>query len=227
MRAAPLIVAILFAASLEGAVQMTVAKDGSKLICNVPSGNSSAGSESKWLARQRNRHSPYDAMIDRASAAYGVDPVLVRAVIQVESDFNPNCVSRTGARGLMQLMPETAERYGVRHVHDPEENIRGGVRFLADLLEMFSSDLPRVLAAYNAGEHAVMRYSGIPPYAETIAYVKRALTVYHGTPYGEATAFAGRRSRRNALGGGFRARVIDPLATALVPNMKYLGASGR
>src|ERR1044071_1860745 len=110
----------------------------------------------RWWAKQRNRSSPYDAIIDRHALAYGVDPVLVRAVIQVESDFNPQCVSNKGARGLMQLMPETAKRYGIRNIFDPEENIRGGVRELAELLQMFHDDLPRALAAYNAGQGAVL-----------------------------------------------------------------------
>ena len=146
----------------------------------------------------------------------------MRAVIQVESDFNPRCVSKKGARGLMQLMPGTAKRYGVKDVHDPADNIRGGVRYLADLLRMFGDDLPRVLAAYNAGENAVLRYGGIPPYDETQTYVKRAMTVYNGRPYGSiAVSFAGMRHRGPKLGGGF-APSVDPLAV-ITPGMKYLG----
>ena len=83
----------------------------------------------------------------------------------------------------MQLIPETAQRYGVKNVFDPEENIRGGVHYLSDLLDMFGHDLERALAAYNAGEGAVTRYGGIPPYQETSTYVNRALTVYYGRPY--------------------------------------------
>jgi soluble lytic murein transglycosylase-like protein len=203
-------------------VQLTVRSDGKKVISNIGTTTSGRGSDLKWLARQRNRRSRYDAAIERVSDQYNVDPVLVRAVIQVESDFNPNCLSRKGARGLMQLMPETAARYGVRQILDPEENIRGGVAYLSDLLEMFSYDLPRALAAYNAGEGAVTKHGGIPPYNETMTYVKRALTVYYGRPYGGgAVSFAGRRDA-GVLRGGFKA--ANPLASAIIPGFRYLGS---
>ena len=203
-------------------VQVIVGADGRKTISNFGVSSAHSG-DLKWLAKQRNRRSPYDAMIDRHAVAYGVDPVVVRAVIQVESDFDPRCVSNKGARGLMQLMPETARRYGVRSIFDPEENIRGGVRYLGDLLGMFHNDLPRALAAYNAGEGAVLKYAGIPPYSETMMYVKRALTVYYGQPYGQATSFAGNRNAK--LKGGFMAKVVDPLAAAVLPGMRYLGTN--
>jgi soluble lytic murein transglycosylase-like protein len=217
---------LLAVSAAHAEVRLTVAKDGSKVISNVTSADSGRGSDLSWLAKQRNRSSVYDAIIERYSARYGVDAVLVRAVIQVESNFNPLCVSNKGARGLMQLMPETARRYGVKRLHDPDENIRGGVQYLADLLNMFSNDLPRSLAAYNSGEGAVQRHGGIPPYSETMTYVKRALTVYYGVPYGQATSFAGRRGRKS-LGGGFGAQVIQPIASAVMPNMRYLGTIGR
>src|SRR5258708_19138110 len=140
------------AAAARADVRLTVAKDGSKVISNISSGDSGPSGDLNWLAKQRNRRSAYDPIIDRYSLRYGVDAVLVRAVIQVESNFDPTCVSNKGARGLMQLMPETARRYGVKQVHDPDENIRGGVQYLADLLSLFSNDLPRSLAAYNAAE---------------------------------------------------------------------------
>jgi len=203
-------------------VQVIVGADGRKTISNFGVSSAHSG-DLRWLAKQRNRRSPYDAMIDRHAVAYGVDPVLVRAVIQVESDFDPRCVSNKGARGLMQLMPETARRYGVRSIFDPEENIRGGVRYLGDLLGMFHNDLPRALAAYNAGEGAVLKYAGIPPYSETMTYVKRALTVYYGQPYGQATSFAGNRNAK--LKGGFMPKVVDPLAAAVLPGMRYLGTN--
>jgi soluble lytic murein transglycosylase-like protein len=200
-------------------VRLIVGRDGKKVIYNV--GSYGHGGNYSALAKLRNRASRFDAFIDRYSLQYGVDPVLVRAVIQVESDFNPRCVSQKNARGLMQLIPETARRYGVANVFDPEQNIRGGVRYLSDLLAMFSNDLPRALAAYNAGEHAVLRYGGIPPYQETTTYVKRAMTVYSGRPYGEATSFAPRPGGMK-LRGGFGAQVA-PLATAVIPGMRYLG----
>ena len=224
MRSLPVfaVIAVLAASSASAQVQLIVGADGRKQITNF--GVSSAhGGDLRWLAKQRNRRSPYDAIIDRHAVAFGVDPVLVRAVIQVESDFDPQCVSNKGARGLMQLMPETARRYGVKDIFDVEQNIRGGISYLADLLEMFPDDVSRALAAYNAGEGAVLKYSGIPPYSETMTYVKRALTVYYGQPYGQATSFAGNRNAK--LKGGFMAKVVDPLAAAVLPGMRYLGTN--
>jgi len=164
--------------------------------------------------------SKYDKLIVEAAKKFDVDAALVSAVIKAESDFNPREVSNKGARGLMQLMPETARQYGVRNVFDPEDNIRGGIHNLADLLARYRGDLRQVLAAYNAGDGAVAKYRGIPPYEETMTYVKRALTVYYGTPYGQATSFAGRRGGRK-LTGGFGA-ATQPLV-AMLPGMRYLG----
>jgi soluble lytic murein transglycosylase-like protein len=210
---------LLSATAVEAQVRLTK-KGGKTVITNFGSGMS-RGTNWKWLAQQHDRKSRYDETIEKYAQKYRVDATLIRAVIQVESDFNPATVSRKGARGLMQLMPGTAKRYGVKQVHDPEDNIRGGVHYLRDLLEMFSNDLPRVLAAYNAGENAVIRYSGIPPYEETRTYVKRALTVYYGRPYGQAVVFAG-DPKKATVRGGFTSRVTEPLA-AMVPGMRVLG----
>jgi soluble lytic murein transglycosylase-like protein len=109
---------------------------------------------------------------------YSIDPRLVQAIITVESNFNPQAVSRAGAQGLMQLMPDTAARYRVENPFDPQANIEGGIRYLRDLLLMFPSDLRRVLAAYNAGEGTVQQYGGMPPYPETQRYVERVLALY-------------------------------------------------
>jgi soluble lytic murein transglycosylase-like protein len=217
----------LLAFSASAQVRLVIKKDGSKLIFNDSRATGSGRvSDYTWLAKQHDRRSPYDAFIEKYSRLYGVDPVLVRAVIQIESNFNPNCVSPKGARGLMQLMPDTARRFGVKRVHDPEDNIRGGVAYLAILLRMFD-DLPHALAAYNAGEGAVQRYNGIPPYEETATYVKRGLTVYYGRPYGGsvggAVSFAGRRGK-SSLTGGFRPTAVPPLAAAaMFPGARYLG----
>ena len=214
------LVLLFVAVSADAQVHLVVRHDGKKVISNFGSRGSGKSSDWKWLARQRNRKSAYDAVIDKHAVAHRVDPVLVRAVIQVESNFNPRCTSNKGARGLMQLMPETARRYGVRDILDPEQNIQGGVRYLADLVRMFPNDLPRALAAYNAGENAVIRYGAIPPYEETMTYVKRALTVYYGAPYGQAVGYAGREGGSH-LGGGFRSS-IEPILIAL-PGMHFLG----
>lgn len=116
-----------------------------------------------------------DAHIKEVAARYGVPADLVAAVIEAESDNNPRAVSRRGARGLMQLMPKTARTLGVRDPFDPRANIDAGVRHLRALMDRFDNNLPLVLAAYNAGEVAVIKYGGVPPYRETRAYVKRIL----------------------------------------------------
>jgi soluble lytic murein transglycosylase-like protein len=214
----------LLAGSASAQVKLVVKSDGTKVIYNITRTGGYHGSDLTWLAARHDRRTRFDAAIERYATQYGVDPVLVRAVIQVESDFDPLCVSRKGARGLMQLMPETAKRYGVKNVHDPEQNIHGGVHYLADLLKMFPRDLSRVLAAYNAGENAVLKYAGIPPYEETGMYVKRALTVYYGKPYGSgAYSYAGRRGGTK-LRGGFSSTVIPPVVASMLPGMKYLGS---
>jgi soluble lytic murein transglycosylase-like protein len=219
MRVGPLMLALLVAVPAGAQVQLTIRGDGKKVISNIGGGGRRL-TNYQWLAKQRNRQSRYDSMIQRHSERYGVDPILVRAVIQVESNFEPRCISRRGARGLMQLMPETARRYGVSSIFDPEENIRGGIHYLSDLLHLYPHDLPRALAAYNAGENAVAKYAGIPPYEETMTYVKRALTVYYGHPYGQAVWFAGSRAGRK-LAGGFGPELLQPMA--VLPGMRYLG----
>ena len=117
----------------------------------------------------------YDRLIRRTAAAHHVDVALVKAVMHAESGFNPNAVSSKGASGLMQLMPETAERYGVEDIFDPVQNVQGGVRYLKDLMVMFKDNHRLVVAAYNAGENAVRRYKGIPPYDETRDYVHKVM----------------------------------------------------
>jgi soluble lytic murein transglycosylase-like protein len=129
-----------------------------------------------WLARAAD----YDATIESAARDATIQPALVRAVIVVESGFNPRAISRKGALGLMQLLPATARRYGAFNALDPEQNIRAGARYLADLLYRFDSNLELALAAYNAGEAAVLRHGRhIPPFRETRAYVPNVLQVYH------------------------------------------------
>lgn len=120
------------------------------------------------------RSTPYGEIIAAMSEAHGVDPLLVRALIQVESNYKPTARSRKGAMGLMQLMPATARELGVRNAYDPLENIRGGVLYLRSLLDQFSGNEELALAAYNAGPGAVNKYGGtIPPYRETQDYVSR------------------------------------------------------
>ena len=123
--------------------------------------------------------SRYSGQILAAAQETEVEPALIHAVISVESGYNPSARSRAGAVGLMQLMPGTAERYGVKNRLDPAQNIHGGARYLRDLKTMFGNNLHLVLAAYNAGEKAVMKYGNrIPPYRETTAYVPKVLSHY-------------------------------------------------
>jgi soluble lytic murein transglycosylase-like protein len=122
-------------------------------------------------------------LVQNVSREHGVDPKLVDALVRVESSYDPNAVSRRGAMGLMQLMPDTAKRLDVDDPFDPEENIRGGIKEFSRLVEQYSGNLQFALAAYNAGEGAVARYRGVPPYAETRAYVSRILTLYTGRPF--------------------------------------------
>jgi len=121
----------------------------------------------------------YIDMIAKAAAKHQMDPKLLHAVIQAESAYNANAVSSAGAVGLMQLMPDTARRYGVIDRRDAEQNIDGGTRYLKDLLAMFNSNLKLAVAGYNAGEGAVMKYNNsVPPYPETRNYVQHVLTLY-------------------------------------------------
>ncbi len=118
----------------------------------------------------------FEHIINSCSLRYGVDMSLVKAVIQAESGYNPNAVSRKGAAGLMQLMPKTAQDLKVSNSFDPSENIRGGVRYLKFLLDTFKGDVTLALAAYNAGLSKVAQYGGIPPYEETRNYVGKVLS---------------------------------------------------
>jgi Transglycosylase SLT domain/Domain of unknown function (DUF4124) len=117
-------------------------------------------------------------MISRFSRQHQIHPALIRAVIKAESDFDPMAVSRAGAIGLMQLMPQTAVQLDVRDLYDPEDNIGGGTKYLRHLLDRFRGNLPLALAAYNAGENAVDRYRALPPYDETRQYVRKVLRYY-------------------------------------------------
>lgn len=128
---------------------------------------------------QGDRFVQYEGIIQEAARLFQLPAEFIRAVVKVESNFNPNVVSRTGAMGLMQLMPGTARAMGVVNPFDPRQNILGGARYLRVLANMFNGDLVLTIAAYNAGEGAVMRYRGIPPYDETRRYVQRVLHHYY------------------------------------------------
>jgi soluble lytic murein transglycosylase-like protein len=122
--------------------------------------------------------SAFDGLIRKYAGQYRVDPVLIHSIISTESNFDPKAVSTKGARGLMQLMPDTADRLGVKDSFDPEQNIRGGVQYFRSLLDIFDNDLELSLAAYNAGENLVRRLGKIPSYRETIDYVSSVTGKY-------------------------------------------------
>ncbi len=147
----------------------------------------------------------YRSAVQEVSRRYGVDMDLVNAVIRVESNFRPEAVSPKGCLGLMQLHPDTARRFGVRDVFDPVQNIEGGVRYLEFLLDYFQGDLELALAGYNAGENAVIRYGGVPPYPETIDYVNKVRRLY---------GFASARAPRDRI-----LRVEQPGGRILLTNI--------
>jgi soluble lytic murein transglycosylase-like protein len=172
---------------LEGAIFGFTDSQGVVHYSNVPADNrfqlvvaAPGQAESTRTPGAVERSAAFSHIIDGAAAANRLEAALVRAVIVAESGGDPQAVSKRGARGLMQLMPDTARRYGVRDIFDPEQNIRGGSRYLRDLKLRYRNDLQLVLAAYNAGPEAVDRQGGrIPPYRETLEYVPRVLQIYH------------------------------------------------
>jgi hypothetical protein len=178
-------------ASADAGVHIAIRPDGSKLIYNDEVDSRRyrpVEMNDSWIVARISRPCNYDGIIERVAREQVLDPRLVKSVMLVESGFNPLAESRKGARGLMQLMPGTARAYGVRNSFNAEQNVRGAARYLTYLLNLYDGDLEQTLAAYNAGEGAVERYGGIPPYDETVLYVHKTLTAYYGRPY---------------LGGGF------------------------
>lgn len=136
---------------------------------------------------------PYADLIRAAAVRYSVDADLVTSVIAAESNFDPRAVSRKNARGLMQLLPETAQRLGVHHIFDPKENIDAGTRYLGQLLKRYNHNLALALAAYNAGPDRVRQYGRVPPYRETVGYVRRIQLEYSQRKAKQAPTAAGRR----------------------------------
>ena len=161
----------------------TVMQNASWWFCGLTRPNPISAS---WLSPNWSASGPTAVDISRlvplindAARAYGLDPKLVHAVIRAESGYNTNAVSSKGAVGLMQLIPATAQRYGVQDSYDPGQNIQGGTRYLRDLLKMFNGNMELAIAGYNAGENAVIRAGHrIPPYPETMAYVPKVLSFY-------------------------------------------------
>ena len=129
---------------------------------------------------------PFGQLVKAAATRYGVDAELISSVIAAESNFDPKAISRRNARGLMQLLPETAAQYGAQNIFDPKENIDAGTHYLRDLLERYNNDLALALAAYNAGPQRVQQYGRVPPYVETISYVRRVRRAYEKSKSGNS-----------------------------------------
>ena len=147
-----------------------------------------------WEVEFEHYIGSYEAVIQKMAARYKVEPALIKAVIKAESNFDPSALSRKGAIGLMQLMPATAVNLNVSNPYNPHQNIEGGTKYLRNLTGLFGSDLKLVIAAYNAGENAVIKYGrNIPPYKETRDYVKRVTTYL--TSYRKEASIVNRLAR--------------------------------
>jgi soluble lytic murein transglycosylase-like protein len=153
----------------------------SPLSSSAPEESSVIALEYEYIVTEPAR-GPYDDLIIEAANAYGLDPQLIRSIVQVESAFNPMAVSRAGAKGLMQLRPPLARELRVRNPFDPRQNLMGGARYLRRLLDMHEGDIRLALASYNAGPGNVMRYRGVPPFRETQKYVKRIIDLLEQEP---------------------------------------------
>ncbi len=184
------------------------------LLASAQSGANGAVSPANATTRVYER-AEVRKLIQQVSTEHGLDPKLIDALVRVESGYNPNAVSRKGAMGLMQLMPATAKRLNVDDPFNPADNIRGGVREFSRLVSRYSGNLKLALAAYNAGEGAVARYRGVPPYAETRSYISKILSIYTGRPY--------------RLAGSYRAAPVrmlrNPRGATIITNVGSAGSS--
>jgi len=171
----------------DGTVHFTnMAPDGKnkkkyKVYLKSPEQRKARAGVSPIMARDKNpnRYSKFDASIIQASQKHSIPEAFVRAVIKVESDYDPRVVSIAGAQGLMQLMPATAKRMGCTNAFDPHQNIMGGTRYLRHLANLFNGDMVLTIAGYHAGEGAVRKYKGVPPYKSTQGYIKKVLGNYY------------------------------------------------
>ena len=190
------ILALYPALAAAGDVRIEIGPSGRKVIIGESSFQRSRRLSAKLVPVPDADLAP---LITIHSDAQSLDPKLVRALIQVESGYNQRALSNKGAMGLMQLMPATASLLKVRNPYDPDDNLRGGTRYLRQMLDRFAGRVELALSAYNAGPKAVERHGGIPPYAETRAYVRRILALYRGEdtglPAGSSIVMAGNRRK--------------------------------
>lgn len=172
--------------SIGGEIDSFTGPDGSRIFSNTriiaifPPGSPTLPEPGTRLRIRRKGRPPaaIGRLIDHIARKHGMDPELVKAVARVESNYNPTAVSPKGALGVMQLLPKTAQRFGVADAYDPAQNIEGGIRYLKFLKDQFPGNLSLVLAAYNAGENAVRKHGGVPPYRETRDYVHKIRQLY-------------------------------------------------
>ena len=163
----------------DGSLHFTDRPMGGRYTLVWRSGKSSSKKGGYSLAKMKENRSKLTPLIEKVAKEMRLHPGLLHAMVRVESAYNPKAVSKKGAQGLMQLMPATANRYGVLDSYDPKQNLEGGARYLRDLLQEFEYDIKLALAAYNAGENAVKRYgNAIPPFPETMDYVDKVLGEY-------------------------------------------------
>lgn len=132
-----------------------------------------------YLRAGNNIRAEIDRIVQEVAHKYSLEPALIHSIIKIESNYDPWAISPKGAMGLMQLMPTTAAQYGVKDIFDPRQNIEGGVRYLKDLIRLYQGRTDLVLAAYNAGQEAVKKFGGIPPYPETIKYIEKIKASYN------------------------------------------------
>ncbi|PSH05777.1 MAG: lytic transglycosylase domain-containing protein [Acidobacteria bacterium] len=189
----------------EGSVRLYI-DDQKKSFVDLPAAEVTGfSSEPDPIAsRQQSTTSPAKStgqIVSEASVKHGVDSDFIQSVIKQESAGNAKAVSRSGARGLMQLMPGTASQLGVKDSFSPEQNVHGGARYLRELLERYNGDAVKTLAAYNAGPRAVARYNGVPPYRETQRYVQRVIREYNNSKRHTKTKTASTSRKHPALGG--------------------------
>jgi soluble lytic murein transglycosylase-like protein len=182
------LIPLIFSLSADADIVVKQDKDGKIIVSNVPSASSSLNARIRFLRSKKAASAPtsvpasYYTKIKRLSKKYQLREDLIVAVARAESSFDPFAVSHKGAVGLMQLMPDTARRYGVINRFNVDQNLEAGVKHLSYLYEKYKKNISLTLAAYNAGEEAVKKYNGIPPYRETRAYVRRAMK-YMGLTY--------------------------------------------
>lgn len=194
MKIAGLVCLLMISQVFAGGIYSYVDEDGVRVFTNVGASRLE-GQEPSSVELESDSSNNFTPLIRTYASQYGVSQSLVEAIIKVESNFDPTAVSSKDCKGLMQLHPDTARRFGVDDIFDPAQNIEGGVKYLSYLMGFFDQKLDHVLAAYNAGENAVVRHKGIPPYSETKNYIRKVRALYSPSEEATPTQLAARQSR--------------------------------